>query len=349
LFAFLPFYLPLISLDLRFLRILRIFRVLRVLKLERYFSALKIVVKVIKDKSSELISTFIVILILLIIVASLMYYIEPQTFNNTPQAMWWGIVTLTTVGYGDIYPTTVLGKFVGAILALLGIGLFGLPAGILAAGFIEEIQIKVKEKKKKTYLKDYCKNRKYIIKNFLMKEGIGMKKFVLVFLVFCLVFVLFGCLDMETTWVIRKDNSVIIETTLIPELGSEQDMATYFEAFKIGFAPLFKKFTYKKTTITQNYLDYDAYEFKMKESITISELRSLGTNIKFNGSEFELEIPKIIEEEPYTPDDVVITLIIKFPWSVNVANSTMIEGNTVTWKITEQMLYTGTVLKAYLK
>jgi len=147
LFAFLPFYLPLISVDLRFLRILRIFRVLRVLKLERYFSALKIVVKVIKNKSSELISTFIVIFILLIIVASLMYYIEPQTFDNIPQAMWWGTVTLTTVGYGDIYPTTVLGKLVGAILALLGIGLFGLPAGILAAGFIEEIQ-KRKDKEK---------------------------------------------------------------------------------------------------------------------------------------------------------------------------------------------------------
>lgn len=131
LLSFLPFFIPLISVDLRFLRILRIFRVLRVLKLERYFSALKIVAKVIKDKADELISTFIVIIILLIIVASLMYYIEPQTFNSIPQAMWWGIVTLTTVGYGDVYPTTVIGKLVGAVLALLGIGLFGLPAGIL--------------------------------------------------------------------------------------------------------------------------------------------------------------------------------------------------------------------------
>lgn len=154
LFAFLPFYLPLVAVDLRFLRILRIFRVLRVLKLERYFSALKIVAKVIKNKSAELISTFIVIFILLIIVASMMYYIEPQTFNSIPQAMWWGIVTLTTVGYGDIYPTTVVGKLVGAILALLGIGLFGLPAGILAAGFIEEIQAK-KQKKTEINKKQY--------------------------------------------------------------------------------------------------------------------------------------------------------------------------------------------------
>ena len=143
LFAILPFYLPvLLPVDLRFLRILRIFRVLRVLKLERYFVALKTVAKVIKNKSAEIISTFIVIFIMLVIVASLMYYIEPQTFDNIPQAMWWGIVTLTTVGYGDIYPVTVPGQVIGAILALLGIGLFGLPAGILAAGFIEEIQKK---------------------------------------------------------------------------------------------------------------------------------------------------------------------------------------------------------------
>ena len=84
----------------------------------------------------------------------MMYYIEPQTFNSIPQAMWWGIVTLTTVGYGDIYPTTVVGKLVGAILALLGIGLFGLPAGILAAGFIEEIQAK-KQKKTEINKKQY--------------------------------------------------------------------------------------------------------------------------------------------------------------------------------------------------
>jgi len=176
-----------------------------------------------------------------------------------------------------------------------------------------------------------------------------MKKFVLVFLMFSLVFLLFGCLDMETTWTIRKDNSIVMETTLIPELGSEEDMATYFEAFKIGFAPLFKKFTVKKSTITKDYIDYDVYEFKIKEPITISELRGHDFNIKFNGSEFEFEIPKIIESEPYSPDDVVITLTIKFPWAVNIANSTIIKGNSVTWKITKQMLYTGTVLKAYLK
>jgi len=143
LLAILPFYLPFVTrLDLRFLRILRIFRVLRVLKLERYFVALSKVARVMKRKASEIISTFIVMFILIVLSASLMYYVEPQTYDSIPHAMWWGIVTLTTVGYGDVYPQTALGQLIGSILALLGIGLFGLPAGILAAGFIEEIQSK---------------------------------------------------------------------------------------------------------------------------------------------------------------------------------------------------------------
>ena len=141
LLAILPYYLPMIfPIDLRFIRILRIFRVLRILKIERYSKALQMIIDVVKEKSSELISTFIVIFTLLVIVASFMYYVEPQNFNNIPSAMWWGVVTLTTVGYGDVYPVTPLGKIIGAILALLGIGLFGLPAGILASGFIEKIQ-----------------------------------------------------------------------------------------------------------------------------------------------------------------------------------------------------------------
>lgn len=85
-----------------------------------------------------------VISVLLMIVSTLMYYIEheaqPKVFKNVFDAMWWTIVTLTTVGYGDIYPITPLGKILGAIVAILGIGMFALPAGILASGFLEEIQ-----------------------------------------------------------------------------------------------------------------------------------------------------------------------------------------------------------------
>ncbi|NOZ92423.1 MAG: ion transporter [Dictyoglomi bacterium] len=145
LLSIFPFYLPLLSVDLRILRILRIFRILRILKLERYFRAMSLIVRVLKKTMDELVSSMIAIGILLIIVASLMYYIEPETFHSIPEAMWWGIVTLSTVGYGDVYPQTALGKIVGSILAILGIGLFGLPAGILASGFIEELRKKNEE------------------------------------------------------------------------------------------------------------------------------------------------------------------------------------------------------------
>jgi voltage-gated potassium channel len=85
-----------------------------------------------------------------------MYFVEreaqPDKFTSIPAAMWWGIATLTTIGYGDMYPITTLGKFLGGIIALLGIGLFALPAGILASGFAGEIQ----KKEKKEQICPHC-------------------------------------------------------------------------------------------------------------------------------------------------------------------------------------------------
>ena len=75
-----------------------------------------------------------------------MYFIEnsaqPKVFSSIPAAMWWAVVTLTTVGYGDVYPVTLLGKLIGSLIALLGIGMVALPAGILGSGFVEEYQQK---------------------------------------------------------------------------------------------------------------------------------------------------------------------------------------------------------------
>lgn len=144
LFAFLPFYIPmLIPLDLRFLRGFRLLRLIRVLKFGRYSEALRLFAHVIRSKKAELITSISIIFILLIISSSILYYIEngaqPDKFSSIPQSMWWGVVTLTTVGYGDIYPVTSIGKFLSSIISLLGIGLFALPTGILSAGFIEEI------------------------------------------------------------------------------------------------------------------------------------------------------------------------------------------------------------------
>ena len=145
LLAIVPFYLPmLISFDLRFVRVLRLFRLFRLFKIGRYSESLRIVGNVLKSKKEEIAIAVFVALILLILASSLMYFVEhddqPEAFPSIPATMWWGVTTLTTVGYGDVHPVTAEGKLIGTIVAVLGIGLFALPAGILASGFAEEMQ-----------------------------------------------------------------------------------------------------------------------------------------------------------------------------------------------------------------
>lgn len=144
--AILPFYLTAVGVnaDLRFLRALRLIRLFRLLKLARYSTAMQSFGLVIEEKKEKLILAFSANLLLLVLSSSVMYYVEnpyqPEAFSSIPQAFWWGVATLTTVGYGDVHPITPLGQFVGAIVAMLGIGLFALPASILASGFIEQAE-----------------------------------------------------------------------------------------------------------------------------------------------------------------------------------------------------------------
>jgi len=145
--AVLPFYLPFLSVDLRVLRmfrLLRIMRLMRVAKLARYSESLQMLMRVLRAKREQLISAVFLLLIMLVVAATLVYYAEngtqPKAFSSIPAAMWWAAVTLTTVGYGDIYPVTVLGKVMGAMAAMLGIAMFALPTAILGAGFLEDLE-----------------------------------------------------------------------------------------------------------------------------------------------------------------------------------------------------------------
>ncbi len=151
LLAVLPFYLPLFGVDLRIIRMLRIFRLVRVLKFARYNSALNIIGNVFRSKREELLITIGFTAMMILIAATLMFYVEheaqPEAFSNIPETMWWAIATLTTVGYGDVYPVTGLGKFFGGIIALLGIGIIALPSGIIASGFSDELRDKRNRKK----------------------------------------------------------------------------------------------------------------------------------------------------------------------------------------------------------
>ncbi|MEW6144477.1 MAG: ion transporter [Thermodesulfobacteriota bacterium] len=142
LVAILPFYLPFIThLDLRFLRVLRL---LTLLKMTRYADEFKLFGNVLGAKKREIIVSAILVLMLIILASSLMYYIEhdqqPEAFSSIPAAMWWAVVTLSTVGYGDVLPLSPLGKFVAACVSILGIALFAIPAGIIASGFVEEMR-----------------------------------------------------------------------------------------------------------------------------------------------------------------------------------------------------------------
>jgi voltage-gated potassium channel len=141
LLAFLPFYF--VFLDLRFLRIFRLMSLFRLFKIARYLHALKIFKRVLADRKEQLILSFLFILFVLTIISFIMFYAEheaqPDKFSSIPATMWWGIATITTVGYGDMVPITALGKFLGGLFAIAGVGLLALPAGILSSGFFESL------------------------------------------------------------------------------------------------------------------------------------------------------------------------------------------------------------------
>jgi voltage-gated potassium channel len=123
---------------------LRLLRVLRLLKLARYTPALNLFAAVIRNESRALLATLLVVAVLLVLEATIMYVLEreaqPKIFASIPHAMWWAIVTIATVGYGDMFPITPAGKVFGGMVMVIGIAVFAVPAGILATGFASEIR-----------------------------------------------------------------------------------------------------------------------------------------------------------------------------------------------------------------
>lgn len=145
LLAILPFFLehflP-IKLDLRFLRV---FRLLRLLKLTRYTSATVTLYKVVRREWQVIFASVFVMLLMVVLTASMGYLFEheaqPDKFENIPQSIYWAVVTLASVGYGDISPITPMGRALTVVLALLGIGIFAIPAGLLASAFTDQLRI----------------------------------------------------------------------------------------------------------------------------------------------------------------------------------------------------------------
>ena len=165
LLAILPFYLPMfLPVNLIGIRAVRLVRLLRLLKLNRYSDALASIGRVFKSKSREIFASLFFVLILLVVASLMIYYAEhdaqPSQFQNAFSGLWWAVATLTTVGYGDIYPITPVGRFLGAVIAILGIGMVAVPTSILSAGFMEILE-KKPEKSSPDEKKDLESEKKY--------------------------------------------------------------------------------------------------------------------------------------------------------------------------------------------
>ena len=113
--------------------------------------AVTIIDDVVSKRKDELLVSFLFILMIMFLSSAVMYYcenpVQPEKFTSIPETLWWGVMTLTTVGYGDVYPISPLGKFFVSLISIVCIALFALPAGILASGFTEELRNRKRRKR----------------------------------------------------------------------------------------------------------------------------------------------------------------------------------------------------------
>ena len=143
LLSFMPYYLPVFfptgTVAFRMIRIVRIFRLFRI---NAYYDSLHVITEVINGKRQQLVSSVFIILILMTASSLCMYSLEheaqPDVFQNAFSGIWWAASTLLTVGYGDIYPVTSLGKVFGIFISFLGVGMVAIPTGIISAGFVDQ-------------------------------------------------------------------------------------------------------------------------------------------------------------------------------------------------------------------
>ena len=143
LLSFLPYYLPVFfPAGAAAFRMLRVARIFRMFQINAYYDSLNVITEVIRSKRQQLLSSVYIILVLMLASSLCMYSIEheaqPEVFSNAFSGIWWSASTLLTVGYGDIYPVTTLGKFFGILIAFLGVGMVAIPTGIISAGFVEQ-------------------------------------------------------------------------------------------------------------------------------------------------------------------------------------------------------------------
>lgn len=141
--SFLPYYLPIFfPTGAAVFRMFRVVRILRLFRINAYYDSLNVITEVLYSKKQQLMSSVFIIVVLMVAASLCMYSVEhtaqPEVFQNAFSGIWWAASTLLTVGYGDIYPVTTLGKLFGILIAFLGVGMVAIPTGIISAGFVEQ-------------------------------------------------------------------------------------------------------------------------------------------------------------------------------------------------------------------
>lgn len=121
-------------------RIFRLARVLRAFKLMRYSKSVRIISNVFKEQRQSLVAVLLLALAYTFIAALIVFNVEPDTFDSLYDAFYWAVISLTTVGYGDIYPRTEIGRFIAMVSSVMGIAIVALPSGIITAGFMNELE-----------------------------------------------------------------------------------------------------------------------------------------------------------------------------------------------------------------
>ena len=143
LLSFLPYYLPVFfPAGATVFRMFRVIRIFRLFQMNAYYDSLNVIAEVISSKRQQLFSSVFTILLLMLASSLCMYSLEheaqPEVFSNAFSGMWWSVSTLLTVGYGDIYPITALGKIFSIFITFLGVGMVAIPTGIISAGFVDQ-------------------------------------------------------------------------------------------------------------------------------------------------------------------------------------------------------------------
>lgn len=153
LIAILPFYLSLFNLDFGFLRALRIIRIFKLFRLAKYAEFDNLIASIIKEKKEEFLFIAVVLFVLVLTVTPLVFFFEkeaqPEVFTSMGVTMWWAVITFTTVGYGDMYPITLMGRILTTIVSFLGIAFYAIPGSIFTSALLEKINEKKRRKKEK--------------------------------------------------------------------------------------------------------------------------------------------------------------------------------------------------------